>query len=289
MSTIRRQKRNRAEMGVMKSTIYDLCEAFHPRTIRGLFYQLIAQGIIAKDQREYVTVSRTVVNMRQADELPWEWIVDETRVSRKPNTWDKWDELADDFSASVRWSFWKRETVQVWCEKSTVSGLIHPITDALDVAFATVNGQSSVTFLHKEAQKINERGLPAHIYLFGDYDPSGNVSRMNIISRIRKWAPDVNLTFYEAAITREQVSEFNLPTRPTKTERNPHAKSRHWNDGDDSVELDALPPDILVELVKINIMSHIDPKELEAHRKMELQLQDAVKKAILALPAPAGV
>jgi hypothetical protein len=48
------------------------------------------------------------------------------------------------------------------------------------------------------------------------------------------------------ALTEEQIVRYNLPTRPTKREGNTHAS----NFDGDGVELDALPPQVLRDMVR---------------------------------------
>jgi hypothetical protein len=67
------------------------------------------------------------------------------------------------------------------------------------------------------------------------------------------------------ALTKAHIDEFNLPTRPTKREGNRHAKTF---DGD-SVELDALPPRILRDMVREVIERHISLADTMALRAAE--------------------
>ena len=54
----------------------------------------------------------------------------------------------------------------------------------------------------------------------------------------------VEVQWRQVALTQEQVAEWDLPTRPTK----PSMHSKKW-EGGDLVELDAIPPQQLQELV----------------------------------------
>ena len=72
------------------------------------------------------------------------------------------------------------------------------------------------------------------------------------------------VTFEKLAVTPEQITTFNLPTRPTK-----HSNHSHdWN-GDESVELDAMPTDTLLELVRDAITRHIDWRAYEITKQVE--------------------
>ena len=69
-----------------------------------------------------------------------------------------------------------------------------------------------------------------------------------------------------AALTREQVTKYKLPTRPTKVEGNTHAGK--FSDVE-SVELDAMDPTILAELLRTAIERHIDGQALEVMLEAE--------------------
>ena len=278
-----RARRSKEWVDRVETEIYAACEEFHPRTVRQLFYHLVSTGLIEKTEMEYNrTVVRLVGDLRKAGALPWEWIVDETRVSRIPNTWDSTKEFGEDAARSFRLSPWKNHNIQVWCEKNTLSGFIHPITDKFAVRYNTVNGQSSMTFLHAQAMEIVRAGLPTFIYMLGDFDPSGEVSRNNIARRLTEWAPNAMLQFETLAVTEDQIKKYDLPLRPTKIS----GHSKKWNGGD-SVELDALPPDVLRGLVKAAIFQWVDQCEWEALKEQEAHYRLAIKAALRQLgPAP---
>jgi len=67
------------------------------------------------------------------------------------------------------------------------------------------------------------------------------------------------------ALTKAHITEFNLPTRPTKRDGNRHANSFEG----ESVELDALPPRILREMVREVIGRHISTRMLTGIRAAE--------------------
>ena len=69
----------------------------------------------------------------------------------------------------------------------------------------------------------------------------------------------------EVAVTERQIVELNLPTRPTKKS---DSRSKNWN-GDDSVELDAIPPNLLRQLVRDAIERHTTPERLASSRQQK--------------------
>lgn len=68
----------------------------------------------------------------------------------------------------------------------------------------------------------------------------------------------------------QQVAAHRLPTRPTKRDGNTHAKGFVGvGPHGDSIEVDALPPEVLRSLVWDRIERHIDPGQLKQTLKIE--------------------
>jgi hypothetical protein len=74
-------------------------------------------------------------------------------------------------------------------------------------------------------------------------------------------APNVE----RVALTKSHIKRYRLPTRPTKREGNSHAEGFVG----DSVELDALQPRVLRDMVREVIERHISPATLTQLRVTE--------------------
>ena len=101
-------------------------------------------------------------------------------------------------------------------QKDALSGVIIPETNYYDVPLMVARGYASLSFLHSAAEGISEIGKPAYIYHLGDYDPSGVNAGEKIEETLRELAPDAEIHFERLAVTPDQISAWNLPTRPTK-------------------------------------------------------------------------
>ena len=88
-------------------------------------------------------------------------------------------------------------------------------------------------------------------------DPSGVDASRDIHAKLKCYAPEAEIHFERPAVTRQQVEEWNLPTRPTKMQ-DPRAKKFVGT----SVELDAIPAAKLRELVRECIERHVDRQKL---------------------------
>jgi len=93
---------------------------------------------------------------------------------------------------------------------------------------------------------------------------------------VRRSSP-VEVRVRRLAVTREQINEWNLPTRPTKTKDSRYQKfvSEH---GTDSVELDAIPPAALRTLVGETIEEHMEPERLRLMKLAEEQEREGLRR-----------
>jgi hypothetical protein len=134
-------------------------------------------------------------------------------------------------------------------------------------------GYSSISFLHSAAKMIEAIDKPAHIYHFGDLDPSGVDAARDIETKLRRYAPDAEIHFSRPAVTREQVEAWNLPSRPTKT-----TDTRAKKFIGTSVELDAIPVQKLREICRGCIERHIDQEQLAILRVAEASERETLTR-----------
>jgi hypothetical protein len=276
---IKRPRRTRGDIDAIKRAILDVIREDPPMTVRQVFYQLVSRGIIEKTEAQYQgTVIRLMTDMRIAGELPFSWVIDESRRRRTTRTFDSITDAPDHTARFYRRSALEAadDYVEIWCEKDALSGVLWEITSDYDVPLMVSRGMPSLTFLHGTAQEIqsaDERGKSTYIYQFGDWDPSGVLIPKSIESRLDQMCEELDCSppyVERVALTRAHIAEFNLPTRPTKRDGNSHANGFEG----ESVELDALPPHILRAMVREVIERHISPEMLHSLRVAEASERD---------------
>lgn len=267
----KKPRRSKQQVEAVCQALYRLLRDNHPMTVRQVFYQLVSMGIIDKTEGEYKNaVDRLLVRMRRQGELPFNWLSDNTRWMRKPRTYSSLNEMLDTSAAAYRRAVWDNQDayVEIWLEKDALAGVLAEETRPWDVPLMVVRGFSSLTFLHSAAETIAEVGKPTYLYYFGDYDPSGIDISRKVERDLRQFAREINpkseIHFERVGVTLEQVETYNLPTRPTKT-----SDSRSKKFVGRSVEVDALPADVLRELARDCITQHIDERALEVLRAAE--------------------
>ena len=277
-STIKskRHRRLKSEMVRIKDAIKNILEASNPQTVRQVFYALTVEGVIAKLEIEYQrTAVRLLGEMRESGAIPFEWISDNTRWMRKPSSFTGIEQCINSAAELYRRNLWHSAPiyVEVWVEKDALAGVVLEETKVYDVPLMAARGYSSISFLHSAAQAIEATGKPAYIYHFGDLDPSGVDAARDIEVKLRRYAPNAEIRFERPAVTRQQVDEWNLPTRPTKL-KDPRAKKFIGT----SVELDAIPAMRLRELVRGCIERHVDQQQLEILKTAEASERELLIK-----------
>jgi len=245
---------------------YRIYEQIHPASIRAGCYQLFNLKLIASMAKtETNRVSRLLRDARDAGDLPWEWIVDESRHVERAPQWRGLDSYAHAVQDSYRKDYWLQQPVQVLVasEKGTVRGTIAPILDKYGVPFRALHGYTSTTSVHDIALETRD-GVAATIILYvGDHDPSGrHMSEVDLPRRLEKYGAWVDLR--RIALTDNDVRDGSLPSFDVDTkEKDPRYQWFLRQHGSRCVELDALSPLVLRERLDTAIYDVIDQEAWE--------------------------
>jgi hypothetical protein len=266
-SPIKRQRATKAEVEERREALLAIIDDGKPMTVRQVFYQATVRGLVEKAESGYAKVQHDLTLMRRAGELPYNWLADNTRWQRKPDTFDSVEDALRETARFYRKNLWRDADcyVEIWLEKDALSGVIYPVTSMYDVPLMVARGYASLSFLHSAAEYINSLAVPAYIYHFGDFDPSGVNAGEKIEETLRELAPDAEIVFERIAVTPAQIDEWDLPTRPTKTS-DTRAKAFGSNL---SVELDAIEPNQLRAIVQEAIEQHLPSDQFEVLKAAE--------------------
>jgi hypothetical protein len=255
-------------------------EAAQPITGRGIGYKLFIAGLIPSMARaEMQRVYRLLKEARERGDIPWEWIVDETRVLERTPTWDDPAQYARCVAQSYRRDFWNQQPIrcEVWSEKGTVRGVLQPVLDHYAVGFRIMHGFGGATTVYDVSQDDDGREL---ILLYvGDFDPSGMfMSEGDLPRRITEYGGD-HITLRRIALTRKQVR--GLPSFPATDKcKDPRYKWFRNNYGDDCWELDAMDPNDLRDCVEEAIKGLIEPAAWERCEIVNRAEQESLKTII---------
>jgi hypothetical protein len=200
----------------------------------------VAGLIPSMSRRDMRIIYRLLLEARERDDIPWDWIVDETRLVERVATWDDANQFASDMASEYRHNFWKEQPnrVEVWSEKGTVGGVLRPTLRAYGVDFRIMHGFGSATVVHDVAQDYDGRDLVA-LYV-GDFDPSGlYMSERDLPDRLTKYDGS-HVILKRVALKSEHTAD--LPSFPASDKtKDPRHKWFVQNHGHDCWELDAGP------------------------------------------------
>ena len=240
-------------------------------SVRQVYYQIVINGDVEKTDNGYRRVQRQLLLMRQEGILPHSLIVDSSRSYYKSESYNSLKEATDRLLRRYKVDTWKNTNayVEIWLEKEGLAGIFREVTDEFDVPLYPTKGFTSETFVYEAAVYIMSQSKPAFIYIFSDHDPSGEELSDTIIKKMKAFGVDAY--FERIALTTQQIEYYNLPTRYTK--KTTHKKGFKGP----STELDALPPDVLKELIRNCILKHINPHDIE-----NIKMETAVHKETLS-------
>jgi hypothetical protein len=265
----------------IRGAVHELTELYDRMTVRQVFYALETRGIVAKTEGGYRQVQQQVLKMRLDGLLPWSFITDGTRWQRKPRSYADADSYLDQMVRAYRRDLWQEHDVriEVWLEKDALADVIVDVTTKWDVSLMVSRGQSSATFLHGAAKAAEEAHdndrVSTYIYALYDFDAGGERAFRAVERELPNFAPDTPIYVERLAVTEQQIEAWNLPTRPAKRSDPEAAK---WGDKP-AVELDAINPKQLVELVEDAITAHVDDHAWE----IEQRIEEEEREGLLAL------
>src|SRR5687768_9754584 len=87
--------------------MYAAAKAAQPITGRGIGYKLFTAGLIPSMSRsDMQRVYRLLKDARERGDIPWGWIVDETRELERRQSWDNPADFVHTVSRAYRRDFW---------------------------------------------------------------------------------------------------------------------------------------------------------------------------------------
>jgi hypothetical protein len=285
--TCSKKGRGRAKRSIeLIAVMYAAAKAAQPITGRGIGYKLFTVGLIPSMVRsEMQRVYRLLKEAREQGDIPWDWIVDETRSLERLSTWENPADYARTVARSYRRDFWNQQPVrvEVWSEKGTIRGVLQPVLDHYAVSFRVMHGFGGATTVHEVAQDDDSREL-AVLYV-GDYDPSGMyMSQIDLPRRLTAYG-GAHITLVRIALDSKQVRE--LPSFPAADKhKDPRYKWFRSFYGDRCWELDAMDPNDLRDCVEKAIVELIEPEAWQRCEVVNKAEQESLKTILGSWGAP---
>lgn len=246
-------------------------------TLRGLYYRIVARDLFPDSRRwaksaagkwvrsdsgtknadpNYKWLGDIVNDARLAGRMDWTYLEDVTRSLRSLAHWNGPEQILGAVARQYRIDRWANQDthVEVWIEKDALLGVIQGVCDANDVPYFSCRGYTSQTAMWEAAKRLIrvETENRQHLVLIhlGDHDPSGIDMTRDIEGRLNVFGcyPEVR----RIALNMDQVTRYGPPPNPAKL-TDSRAGSYISEFGDESWELDALDPAVMIALIQDEI------------------------------------
>lgn len=255
-------------------------------TLRQLFYQFVARGLLANTQKSYSRLGGIINDARLAGLVDWEAIEDRTRELKRLSTWSRPADIARAAVESYRENKWAHQpnVVEVWIEKEALAGVFQRVCEELEVPYFACRGYTSQSEMWGAAQRLigsERRGQKTVILHFGDHDPSGMDMTRDIRGRLELFGCSTEVE--RLALNMDQVEGYGPPPNPAKmTDSRFEGYEREF--GEESWELDALEPSVLSELVRERVLELRDGRvweeSMEAQEENRERLRGAYEELV---------
>jgi hypothetical protein len=234
-------------------------------TLRQLYYQFVVRNVFPNTEKSYKNLVALMSTARLAGLVDWDAIEDRIRVPVFPPEYANLKELVDAALHSYRLPRWKGQHyyAELWVEKDALAGVLHPLARQHHVPLLVNRGYSSQSAMYESSKRFLEEESQGHVpllFYLGDFDPSGEDMVRDIKDRLSMFGVDVDVR--KLALTPEQVKQYNPPPNPAKV-TDPRAAQFMAKHGGSSWEVDALPPDVLQQIIHHAFASIIDTNQLE--------------------------
>lgn len=293
--------KSRRSLELIEASI-EILDEIQPASVRAVCYRLFTCGLIPNmSKNETNKVSRQLTDAREAGQIPWPWIVDETREREGVSTWRDPAAFGRTVMQSYRRNKWDGQPIRIecWSEKSTVKGTLKPVLDAYEVDFRSVHGYSSSTAIRDLVTERLRSPKPLLILYVGDHDCSGmHMSEVDLPGRAEAYTENAledgdqdvaDLAIQRIALTAWDIADPGLPSFPSEDKRQ---DPRHgWyvrRYGSRCWELDAMSPPALRARVESAIRGHLDPAAWDRYVAAERVELASITRAVRSWGALTG-
>lgn len=257
-------------------------------TLRQLYYRLVSKHLFSNTINSYKRLSRLLVRAREERDVPVNCLEDRSRriLGRGDTGYNSAEAFLKQRFANLQ-SSWKSFNMPRWddqpvylvvsLEKDALSRLVSDIANRYAVRTFPTRGYPSFTYVQNMASYIRNRlkDKPTVVLYFGDFDPSGIDIERDLTERLAKYDAG-DFSVQRVALNSDQIEQYKLPPMPVK-KSDARAESFVEEYGNMTVELDALEPNVLKNLVQQAILSHINLRNWKKRQEEVANLQQWIR------------
>ncbi|MEV1040551.1 hypothetical protein AB0J01_28460 [Streptomyces sp. NPDC050204] len=260
-----RPKRETLRVLAAVDVVLDRYRDHLPVSLRQLFYVLFSDGVLAKTERDYKRMCEYVGMARRSGRIGWEVIRDDTQIAvQAPQSFagpaDFWGTVkaaADEYRVDRQEG--QPVRLELWCEAAGMVPQLARLGSGFGIACFSGGGFDGLAGKHDAARRAVAGGVRTRVLHLGDFDQSGEHLFSSLAEDVVAFAAagGAEVKFERVAVTAEQVAAYGLPTAPPKP-----SDHRSFS-GTATTQAEALPPDVLADVVRVAIEQHRNPT---AHR-----------------------
>ena len=249
-----------------------------PLTLRQVFYRLVGAHSFDKTERAYGRLGECLNRARRAGLIDFDAIRDDDAETHTTIGWESPGELIATWLEEARYFRLDRQQGQprrllVMVEARGMKPQIETATGEYGVPVIGSGGFDSLTAKYQLAGNLGCHDGLTEVLHIGDHDPSGvhlfSSMADDTTALIRDRDLSGQVLFTRLAVTPAQIAELGLPTAP------PKETDRRSFEGD-TVQAEAIPPDVLAQIVAKAIHERLDEAayqsvlDRESHIRREL-------------------
>lgn len=240
--------------------IFNDYEEYKPLTLRQIFYLFLSRNNDPDLSMKYQDISNLLTDARFYGIIPFDWITDNSSYTRNKPT--SLEVLAHNYYPEA----WQEQDnyIEFVVEKYALYSIFSKFTRPLYITTTYATGWLTDTRaweISKRMHKYEDKNR--YICVFTDYDPSGEKMINTVIKKVNdclyiRGEDNPIIRYKKLALTEQQIIDNRLPPRKVRTK---DQLSLKWKKGY-KVELDALEPRILRNIVNNNVEHLINPNVL---------------------------
>lgn len=252
-------------------------------TLRQMHYVFVSRNLYANTQQNYKNLGALITKGRRMGLIDWDGIHDEGRSARRvygPQT--PWGVLRNIEQKLIVDPWQDQDTyLEVWIEKHGMAGTIKSVCNEHRVTYLTCGGYLSSSEAYAGGKRFADaagRDKRCVLIHLGDHDPSGlDMTRDNGHRANEYGGLFGNVEVLRIALNWDQIEEYAPPPNPAKM-TDTRATDYIAEHGKESWELDALPPNVIRDILQDEIEQHIDFTAWEESFRREEELREPLSK-----------
>jgi len=284
-----------AQISLVNEILEEYAAEGYKLTLRQIYYQHVARGVVENEAREYKKVMKTLEIGRYNGLIDWDMIEDRTRIPRLDYSVTSIQNALEDTVEYFKYNRQKGQPyhMEIWTEKDAVSGILARVASHYHIKLLIDRGYISHSTIYRSYKKIlaetmvfaeANAGRVSRILYVGDHDPSGLDMLRDIEEKLKGFGlTNDDFRVIPVALRKSQVREYKIPENFAKI-TDPRARMYIVEHGRSSWEVDALKPKVLHKLVDDAVMIYLDTNQfsrmLRQEERDKKKLGEMVRKMV---------